>query len=39
LLVERAGYEQHGRIDRVAEVDEQLRFYGHEPKPAAKKRA
>lgn len=38
LLVERAGYEQRGLTDRVAEVDGQLRFYGHESKPPTKKR-
>lgn len=38
LLVERAGYEQHGRADRVAEVDKQLAYYGYEAGPAAKKR-
>lgn len=37
LLEERRGYELHGRDDRVAEVDEQLKVRGYEA--AAKKRA
>lgn len=37
LLVERAGYEQRGLDDRVAEVDEQLALRGH--KAAAQERA
>lgn len=28
LLTEREGYLQRGRMDRVAEVDKQLAFYG-----------
>jgi hypothetical protein len=31
LLEERRGYAMHGRADRVAEVDEQLRLRGVEP--------
>ena len=31
LLEERRGYAVHGRADRVAEVDEQLRLRGVEP--------
>jgi hypothetical protein len=31
LLRERAGYVQHGKTDRVAQVDEQLKLRGHDP--------
>lgn len=37
LLEERRGYETHGRADRMAEVDEQLRARGY--KEAGQKRA
>lgn len=37
LLEERRGYETHGRDDRVAEVDEQLKARGY--KEAGQKRA
>lgn len=37
LLEERRGYETHGRADRVAEVDEQLKARGY--KEAGQKRA
>lgn len=30
LLEERAGYVQRGHTNRVAAVDEQLAYYGHE---------
>lgn len=35
LLAERRGYVQRGLDDRVKDVDEQLRRYGHEAAPAA----
>lgn len=35
LLRERAGYEQAGKKDRVALVDEQLRLHGYKPAAAA----
>jgi hypothetical protein len=31
LKRERAGYVAQGKDDRVAEVDEQLKYYGYEP--------
>lgn len=31
LLVERAGYVATGKLDRVAQVDEQIRTYGGQP--------
>jgi hypothetical protein len=31
LKRERAAYEARGLVDRVAQVDEQLAQYGHEP--------
>lgn len=39
LLVERAGYEQRGLKDRVAEVDEQLAARGHTEAAAARGKA
>jgi hypothetical protein len=33
LLRERAGYQQRGLHDRVRQVDEQLKHYGHQPEP------
>ena len=33
LLIERLAYVRAGKHDRVAQVDEQLRHYGHEPGP------
>lgn len=37
LLRERAGYEAHGKTDRVRQVDEQLAHYGYEPEGEQKK--
>lgn len=37
LLVERHGYMVRGRDDRVAQVDEQLAFYGHRSKNGDKR--
>lgn len=37
LLMERAGYVQYGRTDRVKDVDEELRRMGHDTKPPAKR--
>lgn len=31
LLRERSGLASQGKTDRVAQVDEQLKFYGYEP--------
>jgi hypothetical protein len=41
LLRERAGLAGQGKTDRVAQVDEQLKFYGYESeeKPDPKKQA
>lgn len=39
LLVERAGYEQRGLKDRVAEVDEQLADRGHSDAATARGKA
>ena len=43
LLTERLGYVRAGKHDRVAQVDEQLRHYGHHvaepaPEPIEKRR-
>lgn len=37
LLRERAQAEAAGRVDVVAAINEQLRVYGHEGKPPAKR--
>lgn len=37
LLTEREGYERAGNDERVAQVDEQLRVYGHEAQTPAKR--
>jgi hypothetical protein len=37
LLVERAGYVQHGLLDRAAEVDAELRRVGHKASAPAKR--
>lgn len=39
LLRERAGYEQYGHTDRVAEVDAELERVGHKAKPPAQRAA
>jgi hypothetical protein len=37
LIRERAGYEQYGHTDRVAEVDAELAKLGHRAKPPAQR--
>jgi hypothetical protein len=37
LLRERAGYEQYGHADRVAEVDAELERVGHKAKTPAQR--
>ena len=37
LLRERAGYEQYGHADRVADVDAELERVGHKARPPAQR--